>query len=93
MSDDKKKVIKINQDSADKLRKAESHKTLFEETKDGSLKTTSVKNVVLILKTDKNLQNLFKFNEFTNEVDVLGMLSLILQLEKSILLKVNILTK
>ena len=70
MSDDKKKVIKINQDSADKLRKAESHKTLFEETKDGSLKTTSVKNVVLILKTDKNLQNLFKFNEFTNEVDV-----------------------
>ena len=70
MSDDKKKVIKINQDSADKLRKAENHKTLFEETKDGSLKTTSVKNVVLILKTDKNLQNLFKFNEFTNEVDV-----------------------
>ncbi|MDN6009245.1 MAG: virulence-associated E family protein, partial [Lactobacillus sp.] len=70
MTDDKKKVIKINQDSADKLRKAENHKTLFEETKDGSLKTTSVKNVVLILKTDKNLQNLFKFNEFTNEVDV-----------------------
>ncbi|WFD53100.1 hypothetical protein [Lactobacillus phage S193] len=70
MSDDKKKVININQDSADKLRKAENHKTLFEETKDGSLKTTSVKNVVLILKTDKNLQNLFKFNEFTNEVDV-----------------------
>ena len=71
MSDDKKKVIKINQDSADKLRKAESHKTLFEETKDGSLKTPSVKNVVLILNTDKNLQNLFKFNEFTNEVDVI----------------------
>lgn len=70
MSDDKKKVIKIDQNSADKLRKAESHKTLFEETKDGSLKTTSVKNIVLILKTDKNLQNLFKFNEFTNEVDV-----------------------
>ena len=70
MSDDKKKVININQDSADKLRKAENHKTLFEETKNGSLKTTSVKNVVLILKTDKNLQSLFKFNEFTNEVDV-----------------------
>lgn len=64
------KTIKINKEAADKLKQEQTHKTLFEETKDGSLKTTSVKNVVLILKTDKNLQNLFKFNEFTNEVDV-----------------------
>ncbi|MBW7985175.1 virulence-associated E family protein [Lactobacillus helveticus] len=71
MTDDKKKIINIDQKSADKLRKAENHKTLFEETKDGALKTASVKNVVLILKTDKNLQSLFKFNEFTNEVDVI----------------------
>jgi predicted P-loop ATPase len=67
---DDKKVININKEAADKLKQEQTHKTLFEETKDGSLKTTSVKNVVLILKTDKNLQNLFKFNEFTNEVDV-----------------------
>lgn len=64
------KTININKEAADKLKQEQTHKTLFEETKDGSLKTTSVKNVVLILKTDKNLQNLFKFNEFTNEVDV-----------------------
>ena len=69
MTDDKK-VININKEAADKLKQEQTHKTLFEETKDHSLKTTSVKNVVLILKTDKNLQNLFKFNEFTNEVDV-----------------------
>ena len=64
------KTININKEAANKLKQEQNHKTLFEETKDGSLKTTSVKNVVLILKTDKNLQNLFKFNEFTNEVDV-----------------------
>ncbi|MBD5431662.1 MAG: hypothetical protein HDR41_04240 [Lactobacillus sp.] len=69
MTDDKK-VIKLNEKEAEKLRKTENKPSLFEETKDGSLKTTSVKNVVLILKTDKNLQGLFKFNEFTNEVDV-----------------------
>ena len=69
MTEDKK-VININKEAANKLKQEQTHKTLFEETKDGSLKTTSVKNVVLILKTDKNLQNLFKFNEFTNEVDV-----------------------
>ena len=68
---DDKKVIKINQEAANKLKQEQTHKTLFEETKDGSLRTTSVKNVVLILKTDKNLQDLFKFNEFTNEVDVI----------------------
>ncbi len=67
---DDKKVININEEAANKLKQEQNHKTLFEETKDHSLKTTSVKNVVLILKTDKNLQNLFKFNEFTNEVDV-----------------------
>lgn len=70
MTDNKNKIINIDQDSVDQLRKAENHKTLFEETKDGSLITTSVKNVVLILKTDRNLQNLFKFNEFTSETDV-----------------------
>lgn len=65
-----KKVIKINEKAADKLRKDQNQDSLFELTKTGALKPTSVKNVVLILKTDKNLKGLFKFNEFTNEVDV-----------------------
>ena len=50
---------------------------IFEETADGkSLKTTSVKNIVLILQTNKKLKDLFKFNEFTNEVDVVKKVDL-----------------
>lgn len=64
------KKIKVNKEAADKLRETESRKTIFEVKKDGTLKTNSVKNVVLILKTDKNLQNLFRYNEFTSEIDV-----------------------
>ena len=66
----KNKTIKLNQENANKLKQEQNHRTLFEETKDGSLKTTSIKNIVLILKTDENLQGLFKFNEFTSEIDV-----------------------
>ncbi|MBP2056986.1 putative P-loop ATPase [Lactobacillus colini] len=64
--------IKIDEKKADKLRKkqVQPHKTIFEIKRDGTLKTNSVKNVVLILKTDKNLQNLFRYNEFTAEIDV-----------------------
>lgn len=68
--EDDKKVLNINQKNADKLRQKESSSSIFETTKDGGLKTTSVKNIVLILKTDKNLQDLFRFNEFTREIDV-----------------------
>lgn len=64
-----KKIINIDEEKAKKLSKEQTKKDLFERT-NGKIRTTSVKNIVLILKTDKNLQGLFRFNEFTNEVDV-----------------------
>ena len=71
MTDDKKKVIKLNQTAVNNILKKQNKKSIFEETADGkSLKATSVKNIVLILQTNKKLKDLFKFNEFTNEVDV-----------------------
>ncbi|QNQ80804.1 VapE domain-containing protein [Lactobacillus sp. PV034] len=70
MADDKKKVIKINKEAADVVRNNENKRSPFELTRDGGLKTTSVKNVVLILQNDPKLVGLFKFNEFTQEVDV-----------------------
>ena len=68
-NDNNNKVIKLDEEKAKKLSKEQTKKDLFERT-NGKIRTTSVKNIVLILKTDKNLQGLFKFNEFTNEVDV-----------------------
>ena len=69
MSDDKK-VININKKEADKLIEKENAPSPFERNNSGVLKATSIKNLVLILNGDRNLQNLFKFNEFTQEVDV-----------------------
>ena len=65
-----KKVLNLNKEEADKLQKSENKKSIFERTAAGALRTTSVKNVVLILKTDPNLKDLFRFNEFTQEIDV-----------------------
>ncbi|WP_282804749.1 hypothetical protein [Lactobacillus isalae] len=69
MTEDKK-VLNLNKKEADKLKNSENKKSIFETTKDGGLRTTSVKNIVLILKTDSNLKDLFRFNEFTREIDV-----------------------
>lgn len=69
MADDKK-VLNLNKEEADKLQKSENKKSIFERTTAGVLRTTSVKNVVLILKTDENVKDLFRFNEFTQEIDV-----------------------
>ena len=77
MSDDKKKVIKLSQKVVEGIKKKQNVKSIFEVTSDGkSLKTTSVKNIVLILQTNKKLKDLFKFNEFTNEVDVVKSVDL-----------------
>ena len=65
-----KKVLNLNKEEADKLQKSENKKSIFERTAAGALRTTSVKNVVLILKTDENVKDLFRFNEFTQEIDV-----------------------
>lgn len=71
MADDKKKVININKEAAEAVRNDENKRSPFELTKDGGLKITSIKNVVLILQNDPKLVGLFKFNEFTQEVDVI----------------------
>ena len=60
-------VIDINEKNADKLR---DNTIDLDRQNNGSVKTTSVKNVVLILLKDPNLKNLFRLNEFTTEVDV-----------------------
>lgn len=73
-----KKVIKMNKDEIEipekvleDSRKAHSNPEVYEiNERTNKLRTTSVKNVVLILQNDPNLEGLFKFNEFTNEVDV-----------------------
>lgn len=39
-------------------------------TKDGVIKKNSIKNIVIILEHDEAFKNLFKFNEFTKEVDI-----------------------
>ncbi|MCX8723077.1 VapE domain-containing protein [Lactobacillus sp. B4005] len=59
-------VIDINEKNADKLR---DNTIDLDRQNNGSVKTTSVKNVVLILLKDPNLKNLFRLNEFTTEVD------------------------
>lgn len=60
-------VIDINEKNADKLR---DNTIDLDRQNNGSIKTTSVKNVVLILLKDPNLKGLFRLNEFTTEVDV-----------------------
>ena len=42
----------------------------LERQNNGSIKTNSVKNVALILTYDRNIKDMFRFNEFTQEVDV-----------------------
>lgn len=63
-------VINIDPENVEKWHELDQKRTIFELKKDGSFKTNSVKNVVLIIKNDPHLKDLFKFNEFTNEVDV-----------------------
>ena len=66
-------VINIDEKNAEKLRK--SNITLDRQN-NGSVKTTSVKNVVMILLRDPNLKNLFRLNEFTQEIDVVKEINL-----------------
>lgn len=66
-------VINIDEKNAEKLRK--SNVTLDRQN-NGSVKTTSVKNVVMILLRDPNLKNLFRLNEFTQEIDVVKEINL-----------------
>ena len=73
--DKKSNVINIDPKNAAKLREKQklSRKSIFELTTDKKIKTTSIKNVVLIIMNDTNLKNMFRFNEFTGEIDVVKM--------------------
>lgn len=62
--DDAKKIVNI-QDKAPQL-----NPWGLNYTENGTLRLNSVQNVVLILLNDRLLKGLFKFNEFTEEVDV-----------------------
>jgi predicted P-loop ATPase len=70
--DKKSNVINIDPKNAAKLREKQklSRKSIFELTTDKKIKTTSIKNVVLIIMNDTHLKNMFRFNEFTGEIDV-----------------------
>lgn len=71
-------IISINKDEADKLTSLQnkSSDSPFEKNKNNQLRSNSIKNIVLILQLDKNLKNLFKWNQFTQEVDVIRDASL-----------------
>ena len=62
-----KEDIDINEKNANKLR---DNTIDLERQNNGSIKTNSVKNVALILTYDRNIKDMFRFNEFTQEVDV-----------------------
>lgn len=64
---DDKKIIELR-----KSQNNNSQSLPFSRNADGKLKTTSIRNIVLIIDSDENLKQLFKFNEFTGEVDVVG---------------------
>lgn len=58
-------------DKVKKLKKDNSTPKLdFELTQDETIKTTSLRNVALILQHDQNLKGLLKYNQFTQEIDV-----------------------
>lgn len=60
--------------NADKLKEAQDAdnkpKPAFQLTKSGTVKATSVQNVALILQIDDKLRGRFKWNNFSNGVDV-----------------------
>ena len=66
---DQSKVQKINQDN-------KKPKLNFDLTDKDTIKTTSTKNVALILQHDPNLKGILKFNRFTDEIDVVKPVTL-----------------
>lgn len=57
------KVDKVNEDN-------KKPKLNFDLTDKDAIKTTSTKNVALILQHDPNLKGILRFNRFTDEIDV-----------------------
>lgn len=63
------KVDKVNKDN-------KKPKLNFDLTDKEAIKTTSTKNVALILQHDPNLKGILKFNRFTDEIDVVKPVTL-----------------
>ncbi len=63
------KVDKVNKDN-------KKPKLKFDLTDKNTIKTTSTKNVALILQHDPNLKGILKFNRFTDEIDVVKPVTL-----------------
>lgn len=63
------KVDKVNEDN-------KKPKLNFDLTDKDTIKTTSTKNVALILQHDPNLKGILKFNRFTDEIDVVKPVTL-----------------
>ena len=63
------KVDKVNEDN-------KKPKLNFDLTDKEAIKTTSTKNVALILQHDPNLKGILRFNRFTDEIDVVKPVTL-----------------
>lgn len=74
LSDDK--IVKLDKDKVEKLRKDNEKNTNpnrsagFDVDKNDHIKSTSVRNATLLIRKDEKLKDIFRFNEFTQENDV-----------------------
>lgn len=71
------KVIGFDEKAAEKLKEMQEQPKPgslmalpFSRNKEGNIKTNSLMNIELILDNDPELKNMFKFNEFTSEIEV-----------------------
>lgn len=64
------KVVHFDKDSASKLSQMVKEEDQFFRTKNGAIKPKSLYNIEWILEHDSELVGMFKFNEFTGEIDV-----------------------
>lgn len=64
------KVVHFDKDSASKLSQMVKEEGSFFRTKNGAIKPKSLYNIEWILEHDPELVGMFKFNEFTGEIDV-----------------------
>lgn len=71
------KLHTLNSEKVKKIKADNSKLKLnFELTKDDTVKSTSPRNVALILQHDPNLKGLLRFNRFTEEIDVVRNITL-----------------
>lgn len=64
------KVVPFDKDNASKLSQMVNEEDPFIRTAKGTIKPKSLFNIELILERDPQLKGMFRFNEFTGEIDV-----------------------